>query len=376
MIGWRRVPAFRSIGIAGFHVAVAIAVLVGLREGLPLVTTLGLTTVAAFSFFGWGLLRRVLAGREALVLLEHVWVAFGAVALYLWSTGGPIVAGLDVLAVALCPFLLFGRLGCLTVGCCHGTPSSVGTTYPAWNHHPPWLQGVRLFPVPLVEAMGLALIGLAGFVLAGSAPGKATVWFLFAYASLRFGTEALRGDHRPSIGPWSVPRIMCLVQSLAAIVAAEAWLVPGEPGRATVIGAAVLAVTAVAGASLTAVRSRDPLVDRETLGEVWSAIEAAAGMAGPEPVTTATRSGTWVAVSTHDEGVHVSLSHPDHPTDVLGWALAGDDSNAHNGITHVHLEWRRLPGVRASVPPVLASTPGGVTTSPSPDPAGYFTRAI
>ncbi|MGH3774204.1 MAG: hypothetical protein ACRDRR_00475 [Pseudonocardiaceae bacterium] len=62
----------------------------------------GISATAGASFFVFGLLRRALTGRENLVLLEHVWVALGSVAFYLWAAGGPVLPGLDVLAVALC----------------------------------------------------------------------------------------------------------------------------------------------------------------------------------------------------------------------------------------------------------------------------------
>ena len=52
----------------------------GLRAGVNPVAVLGLSAAAALSFFAWALLRLWLTGRETLVLLEHVWIATGAVA--------------------------------------------------------------------------------------------------------------------------------------------------------------------------------------------------------------------------------------------------------------------------------------------------------
>ena len=135
--GAREVPAFRSLGVLGFHLAVLTALLTGFVAGVPPLDVMALSAVAGASFFGWGLLRRALAGRESLVLLEHVWVALGAVALLRWGAGEPVLPGLDVLCVALCPFLALGRIGCLVAGCCHGQPARLGIVYPPSAGPPP-----------------------------------------------------------------------------------------------------------------------------------------------------------------------------------------------------------------------------------------------
>lgn len=336
-VGPRRLPVFRSLGIAGFHVALVVAVLVSLVNDVPLMTSLGLSAVAGLSFFMWALLRRAVTGRESLVLLEHAWVAFAAVAGFLWLSGGPIVAGLDVLAVALCWFLAFGRLGCTAVGCCHGVPSRVGIAYGPEHGLPPRLTGRRLLPVPLLEALGLVLIGMIGLALVGGTPGRATVWFLVAYASLRFGTEALRGGARPSLLGVSLPRAMCVLQAGAGVVAAEAWLVRGPPDDATVVGALALLVATGAGLGLVAARGRNPLVLPHHLDEVWELVTVLArSPSGPVPVVGHTAMHMTVAVSNDmEEGLHLSLSHPTHPTFAVAVALAPDDIVERSGITHL-----------------------------------------
>jgi len=99
-LGARTVPAFRSIGILGFHLAVLAAVLTAIRAGVPVLEAAGISATAGASFFAFGLLRRALTGRENLVLMEHVWVTLGSVALYLWAAGGPVLPGRDVLSAA------------------------------------------------------------------------------------------------------------------------------------------------------------------------------------------------------------------------------------------------------------------------------------
>ncbi|MGH3774205.1 MAG: hypothetical protein ACRDRR_00480 [Pseudonocardiaceae bacterium] len=123
--------------------------------------------------------------------------------------------------------------------------------------------------------VGLLGVGAVGFVLAGNRPGTATVWALAAYATIRFGIEALRGDRRPSVVGVSVARAMAVVQLLAAVLASEVWLVPGGPERRHLTAAVALAVVLVAGFLLDR-RRHDPLAAWAHLDEMWSTIRTLA----------------------------------------------------------------------------------------------------
>lgn len=362
-LGPREVPVFRSIGIVGFHLAVLTAVLAGIRAGVPVLDVIGLSAIAGASFFALAVVRRSLAGRESLVLLEHVWVAAGAVALYFLAAGGPVLPGLDVFATGVCVFLAAGRLGCLTAGCCHGHPAGLGIVYRASTAVPERLRGVRLFPVPLVEAVALLAIGVVGYLLCGGTPGTATVWMLLAYAVVRFGTEALRGDPRPSAGGVTLARAMAVVQLLAALLAAELWLVPGGFGRRDVVAAVVLGTVLLAGCVL-ARRRRDPLATPAHLDELWSAVRTLARSApagGAPPAVAGTSQGVQVAASWEEVGLHVSLSHPSRPVDGLPFAL-GHEPFARTA-TATHLV---VPDQRAGPRP--GASPSGSPTAPGATP--------
>lgn len=322
-VGGRRVPAFRSLGIIGFHVALLVAILASLRTGIPLATVLGLSAVAGLSFFGWCLLRRAVTGHESLVLMEYVWVAYGAVALFAWASGATTVDVFDVFSVAVPWFLAFGRFGCATVGCCHGTPAPIGLRYSAAHHLPDRLVGRRLFPVQPLEGIALLVIGVIGLALVAGPPGRATVWFLASYAVVRFGCERLRGDRRPHLGRMSVPQLMCVIQTGAAVVASEAWLAHGPPGRAAAIGAAVLGAALLAGIGLLLSRRRNPLVAAEHLDEVWDTICSTCGPSSSSPSLTTTSKDMAVAVSPLESGWHVSFSHPRESTLEVALALGG-----------------------------------------------------
>jgi hypothetical protein len=223
----RDVPAFRSCGIAGFYVALITALGATLLTGRSAAVTAVLSFVSGLSFFTYARWRKWLTGQERLVLLEQVWFALLCNALALWLMSEPFLPYLDIVSVALCPFLATGRIGCTLVGCCHGHPSSLGIIYDeacARDGFPGHLVGIRLFPVPAIEALGLLLIGACGLLaLPFANPGKIFAWYLLSYSVLRFGLEGLRGDRRLHLFGLSQARWMCLLELGLAILVIDGW---------------------------------------------------------------------------------------------------------------------------------------------------------
>ncbi|MDQ5820565.1 MAG: prolipoprotein diacylglyceryl transferase [Actinomycetota bacterium] len=313
----RPVPAFRTCGVVGFYAAVLVTFGTGLwAGGSPLVLALA-CLVAGSSFFGWALLRRRVTGAETLVLLEHVWVAEACVLGALVAVGVSPLRYLDSLAVGLCVFLAAGRVGCTLVGCCHGRPSSNGIRYGpelVREGFTPEYEGVRLLPVPALEAVALLAIGLTGALAIGAMPpGTVFVWFLVAYAVVRFGLEGLRGDERPHVLGLSVNRWMCVGELALAL-----WLGQREVGLA-VSGAAAVGIVATLGATLVAtllalrLRDRERTVLRtEHLEEVRTLVrELATAGETLAPALGTTSRGVAVGVSRAHGGaetLHVSLS--------------------------------------------------------------------
>ncbi|MFD1248405.1 prolipoprotein diacylglyceryl transferase family protein [Nocardioides ginsengisoli] len=364
-VGARRVPAFRSLGIIGYHLAVLVLLATALRTGIALLTTLGVAGVAALSFFSWGLLRRAVLRRETLVLIEYVWVAYACVAGFAWlvASGSTAVRVVDLFSVAVGPFLAFGRLGCATVGCCHGHPAAVGLRYGPDHELPPRLTGRRLFPVQLVEAAALFVITAVAFLLATGPAGTATVWFLASYAVVRFGLQRLRADYGTVARRLPVAQLMCVVQVGAAVLLDRRWLHPSSSGvadRASVAGVAVLVVVLVAGLALHASRRISPLLAPEHLDEVWSIVTAASPLRRTaEPELTTTSRGLAVAVSEAGGTCHVSLSHPSYETLPVALALGLPHPFTRNGLTH------------ATLGPAVETGPA----RPPGYPADYFARS-
>ncbi len=224
-VSGRQLPAFRCCGIAGFYAALIVVAAATLLTGRSLAVGVLISAVAAGSFFVWAFFRRRVSGGEKLVLLEHVWFALALVSGALWLVHQPVLTWLDIMAPALALFLSAGRIGCTLVGCCHGHPSSVGIVYKdsaVADGFPAEFVGIRLFPVQAIEGFALLLIGLSGLAaLPFARPGEGLIWFLIAYAVVRFGLEALRADPRPHFLGWSQSQWMCIGQGGVAIILSE-----------------------------------------------------------------------------------------------------------------------------------------------------------
>jgi hypothetical protein len=322
----REVPAFRTCGVAGFHLAVAAALGGALLAGrsLPVVALLCLT--AALSFFAYTYLRRWITGRETLVLLEHVWFAEICLAAVLAALGEPVLAYLDVIAPALALFLAGGRTGCLLAGCCHGRPSSLGIVYgeaAVRDGFPAHLAGVRLFPVQALEAAGLLFLAFTTLAaLPFAAEGAAFAWFLAGYAVLRFGTEGLRGDRRPHWLGMSVPRWMSLAELGVAV-----WIGRGAGAWERDAAIVALLLAGLAGALLArrAFDRRPALLAAEhveELGRIVAELTEGASRGngnGTGPGARTTSHGVSAAVSPGDGALaplHASFSLPEGMRDL------------------------------------------------------------
>jgi prolipoprotein diacylglyceryltransferase len=307
----REQPTFLACGVTGFYLALIALFGAGLLTGKSMLVLAAVAMVAALSFFVYTYVRRWIVGRESLVLLEHVWFALACEALLLYWTHQPVLAYLDLVAVALCPFLAAGRLGCTLVGCCHGHPSSLGIRYTeecAADGFSSHLVGVRLLPVPLIEGVGLLLIGGVGLAaIPHAGPGKVFTWYLIAYSVIRFGLEGLRGDERPHLIGLSQARWMSIVEAGFAI---------SMDGQHHATPAVVVTLLILAISLLGFWWWRHPhrrLLDSSHVTEVHRFIrDAASRIPMPLPLLRTTSGNVGIAVSTGaDDGtewVHVSIA--------------------------------------------------------------------
>ncbi len=126
----------------------------------------------------------------------------------------------DAFAMAICIGLALGRFGCLLGGCCYGTPTSLpwGVVMAGEAHLGP------LHPAQMYE--GLPLIALFAALWLRRKhkryAGESTVWFVGAYAVLRYVVEFWRGD---SIRGFLIEDVLSTSQFLSLPLLAVAILI-------------------------------------------------------------------------------------------------------------------------------------------------------
>lgn len=222
----RRRSSYRVCGVAGLGVATALATVLAAHSGLSHAANGALLVTAIGVFLALALATKAIVGQEALIYYHHEVAILAASAAVLAAFGWPVRAHLDVMALALGTFLAFGRVGCLMVGCCYGTPHHWGVEYGeehAAGAFPRHLVGVRLLPVQLFEALVVVLLVVMGSVLflQASPAGTALSWYVVGYAAARFWLERVRADYgRPYWRGFSEAQWTSLVL-MSGTVAAE-----------------------------------------------------------------------------------------------------------------------------------------------------------
>jgi prolipoprotein diacylglyceryl transferase len=198
-------------------------------------------------------------------------VALACTVATLELAGEPVLTYLDVLVVGMLVYQAFGRIGCLTAGCCHGRPSSWGIRYGprhAATGYVYFVQGVRLFPVQLVEALWLAALaaGSVAVFLADGRAGTNVALYVVGYGAGRFVLEFVRGDPgRVYVHGFSEPQWTALVLSAGVVVLELADVFPFSWAHVAVVAA----MTLVVGTIVAAARIR-----RTTVGELLRSSDA------------------------------------------------------------------------------------------------------
>ena len=125
----------------------------------------------------------------------------------------------DAMAPSVALGAFFGRLGCLTNGCCYGRPTDL-----PWAIHFPAdhdTKGVGVHPTEIYDSLlNLVLYaGLAWLHRRKKFDGQVFATYLIGYAALRSFVEFFRGDYAPSeyhLGGWVTPGQFVSIGILAA----------------------------------------------------------------------------------------------------------------------------------------------------------------
>jgi prolipoprotein diacylglyceryltransferase len=295
--------AYTVMGLVGIAASYLIMLVVALADGLDVAIpgVVLVTSVATLIVVAKGV--QMTLGREVMVLYQNVISALAANGLVAAALGWPVLGTLDLNMLGLAVFLVFGRLGCTLVGCCHGRPYSRGIAY--GTAHPPlgfprYYVGVRLFPTQLAGVGFFVLLTAAQLAMgwAGWPAGSGVVVTLSAYAVFRFALEFERGDsERPTGAGLSEAQWTSLfVAALLVLLTWTGWM----PHRWPSLGAA-LSVTALA-AGVTLHRRRHPhhphhLLSPRRVREIHQTLDRAVGTAGEQPVSAALSFGVRISVS-------------------------------------------------------------------------------
>ena len=214
----RQKRLFARFAWLGWGLGSLVMLLVSFSQALPLLLPLVLSVCC---LLGFGLGRWLFAQLDQ----QHVYLRYlGLITLLsllvTYFLKLPLGDALNMLALGALFGQAVGRLGCCQVGCCHGRPARWGFRYAtvhSWFGFPKAWVGLRLYPVQLLESLGLWLLGILTWVyFARFAPAAAFVTYVLAYGCLRFLLEFWRGDaERPVL--WRMSEAQWTIVLLTAI---------------------------------------------------------------------------------------------------------------------------------------------------------------
>ena len=139
--------------------------------------------------------------------------------LYSRHCGYNVLDQLDLFAVAVPLFHVFGRIGCFLGGCCYGVEADWG---PVFTQAPvPDANGVGRVPIQLIESACNVVIFLTVLTLflKNRLRGRLIAVYGILYSTVRFVDEFWRGDvYRGIWGPFSTSQWISLAVFAASVL--------------------------------------------------------------------------------------------------------------------------------------------------------------
>jgi len=306
----RRWSSFKLLGCAGAALGALVGAAAAALRGLSLGVVAAMIAVSlAVAVLQYAAVWR-LGGSRRLVYYRYEIAIVVVLAGGLAAVHQPVAAYLDVAVLGIGAFLVAGRLGCFTAGCCHGIPHRLGVRY-GTTHVPPGfashLAHVRLLPVQIAEAAGTLAMVIAGLVAlrCGAAPGWVFSAWVVAYGVGRFHLELVRGDAaRRYLAGFSEAQWTSLLVMAASIAAGAAGWMPVSAWHAGLAAVVGLEILATAGWRVLRGTGAHLLSQPRHVDELARLIHAL-GAARPEPPR-----GTLVG--TTSLGIGLSLAPGEH----------------------------------------------------------------
>lgn len=195
----RRFPRFVFLGALGFAVGMIVGLLLCYPLHLQPWVVLVMSATGAACFFVLAFLAKAITGHETIVYYHHEITIVLMCMVVLRLLHLPVLPYLDLAIIGIGIFLSFGRVGCYSVGCCHGRPHRHGVSYGQLHvdaGFTAYYRNVPLLPVPLIESVFVLVTVCTSIVLLlrGTAPGTVLLCYTILYGTMRYTLEFFRGD--------------------------------------------------------------------------------------------------------------------------------------------------------------------------------------
>ena len=218
---------YEKLGLVGITIGTCVMIALGVELGEQISTLTIASALSIVTFILVAILTKLATKRRILVFYRHAALVFLTAAIVGWTFDRSILRYLDLAAVGISFCLAFGRLGCSTVGCCYGSPSTLGIRLrrSAQNDRfPRCYDDRRLFPATLVEALCAVTLALSCTIIVYSKGpiGAAMATFVVGYGQSRFFLEFVRGDEgRLSYAGFSEAQWFALITTAGLFVLAR-----------------------------------------------------------------------------------------------------------------------------------------------------------
>jgi prolipoprotein diacylglyceryltransferase len=230
------IHSFHFFGAIGFFLGLFLGMWLAYTTGLSIVPVVLCSLIGAGVLFGLTYLYKIFTGREDLVYYQHEIAILICSLIALNILNLSVLKYLDITIMGIGVFLVFGRIGCFSVGCCHGRIGKHGVIYTdahVTEGFHKYFAGIPIFPIQLVESCCVLVTVLIGTytILKGYLPGTALLLYTVIYGAVRFVLEYYRGDtERPywlgfSEAQWTTFGIfvVSVILSLLGLLPYYAW---------------------------------------------------------------------------------------------------------------------------------------------------------